>query len=188
MALGVSRLRGNLSLDTRLDRAKREGHAFDLDDFSLGLDGVRVEGSSDPPWWVKIQLKQARLNWEKPMRLCGDATLEMKDVSLLLSLFADRSAFPKWIANVIDDGRATAHARIEAQKGDFVLDQLAASNKRVDLFAHLRIRDGKPTGDLYARWGILGLGVALADGKRDFHVLHAERWYKALPDLIPAAK
>ena len=184
LALGVSRLRGNLSMDTRLDRAERKGKAFDLDDFSLGLDGVRVEGSSDPPWWAKIRLKKARLNWEKPMQLRGDATLEMKDVSLLLSLFADRSAFPKWIANVIDDGRATAHARIEAQKGDFVLDHLVASNKRVDLFAHLRIRDGQPKGDLYARWGILGLGVALADGKRDFHLLHAERWYKAQPDLI----
>jgi hypothetical protein len=186
LALGVSRLRGNLSMDTRIERAKRKGHAFDLDDFSLGLDGVLVEGSSAPPWWAKITLKQGQLNWDKPMQLRGDATLEMKDVSLLLSLFADRSAFPKWIANVINNGRATAHARVEAQKGDFVLDHLVASNQRVDLFAHLRIRDGKPEGDLYARWGILGLGVALADGKRDFHLLHAERWYKAQPDLFSA--
>ncbi|MEP7185233.1 MAG: hypothetical protein ABI767_05280 [Rhodanobacter sp.] len=188
LALGVSRLRGNLSMDTRLERAKRNGHAFDLDDFSLSLDGVLVEGSSAPPWWAQITLKQGQLNWDKPMQLRGDATLEMKDVSLLLSLFADRSAFPKWITNVINDGRATAHARVEAQKGDFVLDQLKASNKRVDLFAHLRIRDGKPQGDLYARWGILGLGVALADGERDFHLLHAERWYTSQPDLIPSDK
>lgn len=188
LALGVSRLQGNLKLDTRLDRAKRQGHAFDLDDFSLGLDGIRVEGSNDPPWWAKITLKNGRLQWNKPMQLRGDATLEMKDVSLLLSLFADRSAFPKWIANIINDGRATAHARVEAQKGDFVLDHLVASNKRVDLFAHLRIRDGQPRGNLYARWGILGLGVALADGKRDFHLLHAKRWYEAQPDLINSAK
>lgn len=188
LALGVSRLRGTLSMDTQLKRAKRKGHAFDLDDFSLDLNGVLVEGSNAPPWWAKITLKQGRLNWDKPMHLRSDATLEMKDVSLLLSLFADRSAFPKWIANVINDGRATAHATVEVQKGDFVLDHLVASNKRVDLFAHLRIRDGKPNGDLYARWGILGLGVALADGKRNFHLLHAQRWYKSQPDLIPPVK
>ncbi|WP_426701800.1 hypothetical protein ACPPVV_01940 [Rhodanobacter sp. Col0626] len=187
LALGVSRLRGSLSLDTRLDRAKkRAGHAFDLQAFTLGLDGVRVEGSSAPPWWAKVTLQHGRLDWDRPMRLRGDATIVMKDVGLLLSLFADRSAFPKWITNVINDGQATAHARIEAQRGDFILDHLVASNKRVDLFAHLRIRDGQPNGDLYARWGVLGLGVALADGKRDFHLLHAQRWYEAQPDLIPA--
>lgn len=187
LALGVSRLSGKLSLDTQLDRArKRAGHAFDLQTFSLGLDGVRVDGSSAPPWWARITLQNGRLDWDRPMRVRGDATLVMKDVSLLLSLFADRSAFPKWIANVINDGQATAHAQIEAQQGDFILDQLVASNKRVDLFAHLRVRDGKPDGDLYARWGVLGLGVALADGKRDFHLLHAQRWYQSQPDLIPA--
>jgi hypothetical protein len=186
LALGVSRLRGQLSLDTQLDRAKkRAGHAFDLQAFTLGLDGVRVEGSSAPPWWARVTLQHGRLDWDRPMRLRGDATLMMKDVGLLLSLFADRSAFPKWITNVINDGQATAHARIEAQRGDFILDHLVASNKRVDLFAHLRVRDGQPEGDLYARWGVLGLGVALANGKRDFHLLHAQRWYESQPDLIP---
>jgi len=46
--------------------------------------------------------------------------------------------------------------------------------------------DGKPSGDLYVRWGILGLAVALDDGKRDFHLIHAGRWYRARPDLLPA--
>lgn len=186
LALGVSRLDGKLSMDTNLDHATREGHSFALDNFTLALDGVRVEGSSAPPWWVKATLQQGQLDWDRPMRVRGSATLVMKDVSLLLSLFADRSAFPKWIANVINDGQATAHAEVEAQHGDFILDHLVASNERVDLFAHLRVSDGKPSGDLYARWGVLGLGVELADGKRHFHLLHAERWYQSQPDLIPA--
>jgi hypothetical protein len=70
------------------------------------------------------------------------------------------------------------------QRGDFILDRLVAHNERVDLFADLRVRDGKPSGDLYARWGFLGLGVALADGKRHFHLLHAQCWYQSQPDLI----
>ncbi|TPG11521.1 hypothetical protein EAH88_03145 [Rhodanobacter glycinis] len=186
LALGVSRLAGKLTMDTRIDRARRAGHAFDLENFTLDLDGVRMEGSHAPPWWAKITLQHGRLDWDRPMRVRGSATLVMKDVSLLLSLFADRSAFPKWIANVINDGRATAHAEVEAQRGDFILDHLVASNRRIDLFAHLHVSEGKPSGDLYARWGVLGLGVALADGKRHFHLLHAQRWYQAQPDLIPA--
>ncbi|WP_377304083.1 hypothetical protein [Rhodanobacter umsongensis] len=186
LALGVSRLAGKLTMDTRIDRAQRAGHAFELKNFTLNLDGVRVEGSSAPPWWARVTLQQGRLDWDHPMRLRGSATLVMKDVSLLLSLFADRSAFPSWIANLINVGQATAHARVEAQRGDFILDHLVGSNERIDVFAHLRVSDGKPSGDLYARWGVLGLGVALADGKRHFHLLHARRWYQAQPDLLPA--
>ncbi|WP_158880662.1 hypothetical protein [Rhodanobacter sp. L36] len=188
IALGVSRLVGNLRMDTQIRLAQRAaGHTFDLRDFSLNMDGVRVEGSRDPPWWARFTIDHGRLDWDRPMRLRGSATMVMKDVSLLLSLYADRSAFPKWIARIINDGQATAHAQVEAQHGDFVLDHLVASNKRIDLFAHLRIRDGKPSGDLYARWGILGLGVAMDDGKRTFHLLNAHRWYESQPDLLPPA-
>jgi len=187
LALGVSRLTGQLDLQTQLALAQRgDGHTFDLDEFTLGLDGVHVEGTNDPPWWTRVTLKQGQLDWNRPMRLRGSASMTMKDVSLLLSLFADRSAFPKWIASVINAGQATAKANVQVQKGDFVIDHLVASNQRVDLYAHLRIRDGQPAGDLYARWGILGLGVALADGKRQFHLLHAREWYESQPDLIPA--
>lgn len=188
IALGVSRLIGNLRMDTHIRLAQRAaGHAFDLQDFTLGMDGVRVEGSRDAPWWAKFVIDRGRLDWDRPMRLRGSATMVMKDVSLLLSLYADRSAFPKWIARIIDAGQATAQAQVEAQRGDFILDHLVASNRRIDLFAHLRIRDGKPSGDLYARWGILGLAVAMDNGKRQFHLLHARRWYDAQPDLIPPA-
>lgn len=186
LALGVSRLAGQLKMDTRLYHATRDGHSFDLDGFALALDGVRVEGSAAPPWWARITLQHGRLDWDRPMRVRGSATLVMKDVSLLLSLFADRSVFPTWITGMINDGQATAHAQIEAQRGDFILDHLVARNERIDLLAHLHVSEGKPSGDLYARWGVLGLGVALADGKRRFHLLHARRWYQSQPDLIPA--
>lgn len=186
MRILAPRLTGNLRMDTQLARANRSGHAFDLRHFALGLDGVRIQGSDAPPWWVRMTLEHGRLDWDRPMRLSGEATLVMKDVSLLLSLFADRSAFPAWIAHVINDGQAVAHVQVAAQRGDVMLGRLMAHNRRVDLFAHVRITDGRPSGDLYARWGVLGLGVALDHGKREFHLLHAARWYLAQPDPLPA--
>ncbi|KRE89168.1 hypothetical protein ASG87_06460 [Frateuria sp. Soil773] len=187
LAVGPSRLFGNLHMDTRLTASRRAGHAYDLDRLTLMLDGIRVAGSRDPPWWARFTIRHGRLDWDRPMRLRGNATMVMKDVSLLLSLFAERNAFPKWIARVIDDGQATAHAEVDARRGDFVLDRLSASNKRVDLSAHLRVRDGIPDGALYVRWGVLGLGVGLSGGQRDFHLLHAARWYRSQPDLLSPA-
>lgn len=186
LALGVSRLSGRIDMNTHLALAQRGARrSYALDEFTLGLSGVRVDGRSDPPWWGRFTVGHGQLDWNHPMRLRGNVTMTMKNASLLLSLYADRGAFPKWIASVIDSGQSVAKAQVQVQKGDFVIDHLMAHNRRIDLFAHLRIRDGQPAGDLYARWGIFGLGVALADGKRHFHLLHARQWYQSQPDLIP---
>ncbi|HEY2624367.1 MAG TPA: hypothetical protein VGI53_13045 [Dyella sp.] len=184
LAIGPSRLDGNIDLDTRLTMAKRAGHAFDVHDFNLSMNGVRVEGSNDPPWWTTATLERGTLDWDRPMQLNGTATMRMKDVSVLLTLFADRGAFPKWVAHLIDAGEAQVHANVQARKGEFVLDHLVATNQRALVMARLRIADGKPEGDIYARWGILDVGVAMANGERQFHLLHAARWYEAQPDLL----
>jgi hypothetical protein len=185
LALGTSRLTGNLNMDTQLAMAKRAGHSFDLRNFTLSMDGVQMEGAEDASWWTTITLERGHLDWDRPMQLDGLASMRMKNASVLLALFAKRSAFPRWIGHIVDDGEAHVTSRVRAQRGEFVLDDLQASNKRIDLLARLRIADGKPNGDIYARWGILSLGVALANDQREFHLVHAGSWYQAQPPLLP---
>jgi hypothetical protein len=186
LALGTSRLTGNLSMDTRLSVAQRTGHAFDLRNFSLSMDGVQMEGANDPSWWTTITLERGRLDWDRPMQLNGTAIMRMKNVSVLLALFAKRSAFPAWIGHIIDDGEAQVTSEVQARRGEFVLDNLQANNKRIELLAHLRIAEGQPRGDIYVRWGLLNVGVALANGQREFHWANAASWYQAQPALLPA--
>lgn len=185
IALGSSRLTGNLNMDTQLAVAKRTGHAFDLRHFSLSMDGVHMDGVNDPSWWTTITLERGRLDWDRPMQLDALASMRMKNVSVLLALFAKRSAFPAWIGHIVDDGEAQATSRIQAGRGEFVMDDLQASNKRIQFLARLRIADGKPDGDVYARWGLLSVGVALANDQRQFHWAHAASWYQAQPALLP---
>ena len=185
IALGASRLTGNLNMDTQLAVAKRTGHAFDLRHFTLSMDGVQMDGANDPSWWTTITLERGRLDWDRPMQLDAMATMRMKNVSVLLALFAKRSAFPAWIGHIVDDGEAQATSRIQAGRGEFVMDDLQASNKRIQFLARLRIADGKPDGDVYARWGLLSVGVALANDQRQFHWAHAASWYQAQPALLP---
>jgi hypothetical protein len=120
------------------------------------------------------------------MQLHGLATMRMKNLSVLLALFAQRSAFPAWIGHIIDDGEAQVTSTVQAGRGEFVLDDLRANNARVQLLAHLRVADGQSSGDVYARWGILSVGVALANGQRTFHFAHAASWYQSQPGLLPA--
>jgi hypothetical protein len=40
-------------------------------------------------------------------------------------------------------------------------------------------------GDLFARWGLLSMGVELAGGKRYLHLVGARTWYDERPALSP---
>lgn len=190
LALGVKRLHTDLDMDARLEHAEKTApRHYALSSFSLALNHVRMDDSDDRDWWAKATLLHGQLDWNEPFQLRGDARLQMKDASVLLSLFAKRHAFPAWIAHLVDVGRMVATAQLAVGRRTdggrrFVLDDVRAHNRRVDLQARLRILDGKPEGVLYARWGILGLGVALKRDQRDFHLIDASDWYAAQPPLL----
>jgi hypothetical protein len=85
---------------------------------------------------------------------------------------------------VVDAGQAQATGALRIRDGEVVLDRIEASNDRFDLKARLRIAEGQPGGDLYARWGVLGLGMELEAGERQLHLLGARDWYEARPQLL----
>lgn len=188
LALGPSTLTGNVALDSRLTRMERVGRAYAVDALKIELDGVRLagEGVDDPPTWARFALKDGTLAWREPFEVNGRGRVAMRDVSVLLGLFAERSAFPRWIGNLIDSGEAQATGRLRVRENEVVFDRVEASNHRIDLLARLRIADGTPNGDLYARWGVLGLGVELDDGDRILHIAGARDWYEGRPPLLPA--
>ena len=182
---GVSRLVGDLSLQGRLRRIAAGARGYRIDRLAVALDGVRLAGASEEAWWARLDLDGARLDWRTPLGLDGDLRLRMRDAGLLLSLFAERSAFPRWIGNVVDDGEVRATARVRVAGDRLVLDDIRAGNDRVDLLARLQIDDGQPRGDLYARWGVLGVGAELEGGRRRLRTFGARAWYLSQPPLLP---
>ena len=187
VALGPSVLSGNVELDSRLRRLRPQGRHYVVEALGVGLDGVRLEqaGGGDAAWWARMSLDEGRLRWREPFEVDGRGTVEMRDASVLLGLFADRDAFPRWIGNLVDSGQARATGRLRIRQEELVFDRIEASNDRIDLQARLRIAGGKPGGDLYARWGVLGMGVELQPGERKLHLAGARNWYESRPALLP---
>ncbi|KPN17497.1 hypothetical protein AO715_05500 [Xanthomonas sp. Mitacek01] len=186
VALGPSRLSGDVDLDSRLTRMQKVGRRYVIDALALQLDGVRLDGSDggDAPWWARMALEDGTLTWGQPFEVTGRGRLDMRDVSVLLGLFAERSVFPRWIGNLIDSGEAHATGQLRLRDRELVFDRVQASNDRIDLQARLRINDGTPDGDLYARWGVLGMGVELQGGDRKLHIAGARNWYESRPPLL----
>lgn len=183
--VGASELHGNLSVAGAMRREREGRRDYRLQPLRLQLRQVRLAGADDAPWWADVDLSGARLTWREPFAVDSDVRLRMKDASLLLSLFAERTAFPRWIGRIVDAGEVEATARTRVRGGELIVDGLEARNDRVDLQARLRVADGTPQGDLYARWGVLGVGAELQGGERRLHTLGAREWYRARPPLLP---
>ncbi len=187
MNLAGLTLQGDVAIDTRMRRADLATREFNADGSRIALRRVRVRGAEDRPedWWAEIALDESRLDWDRPMNFDGRIRLRMKDVGVLLDVYAQRKDLPTWVGKLVNAGEATAQGRVRWRGSTLLLQPLEASNDRFDVLARLSLRQKAVAGDLFARWGALSLGVELQDGKRDLHVVGARKWFDGRPALPP---
>src|SRR5690606_20495597 len=116
----------------------------------------RVEG-----WWGRADITRGRVSLTQPMDLTAHAEVEMRDVGPLLAMFAQHKRFPRWIRNLIDSGTTRVSGRAAMREDDMIVDHVLARNDRFDVQARLKFGEEKPSGHLYARWGVLGMAMGL---------------------------
>jgi len=181
-------LAGDVELTTLLKRADLHEQRFDVDGSRLLLRNVvvdGVEGTLGRDWWADVGITRGHLDWGKPARIDGITHLRMKDLEVLLALYARKKELPHWIQRLVDEGEVNAQGRLSWAGQGLVLDDVTASNDRFDLAARLRLQDKSLSGDLYARWGLLSVGVDVDHGRRDLHLVRARHWYDSQPSLLP---
>lgn len=186
--IGDAKLTGDLGLLTRLKRADIKARTFIVDGSTMDIANLRVQRADavvSDDWWGKVSLPAAKLRWTKPMHVNGRATIAMRDLQPLLTLFEQKKRFPAWVGRLVDEGEISAEGRVAWGDGVLVLDDFAARNDRLEVKADLRTQQKQPQGALYARWGKLDLAAELDGAKRDLHLMRAREWYDARPPLNP---
>jgi hypothetical protein len=177
-------LEGDVGIDTKLRRADLQERTFDVDGSRVSLTGVRATGGGESlgsDWWGDISLDKARLDWDKPLSLDGNVRVRMKDLGLLLALYSQKKDLPAWVGRLVDAGEADARGRVQWKQDTLLLDPFAANNERFDVMARLRLHRKQATGDLYASWGALSIGVELLGGTKDVHLVGARKWFEGRP-------
>lgn len=187
LALGGLDLGGNLQLRTQLRRGDLAARRFVLDGSQVELTGLHRTGQArarDRGWWARATLTRGEVRWGRPLRVNADVEARARDVGLLLALFAHEKDYPRWVFNLVDAGEAQLDTRVRLGGRAMTLDPLHARNERFDVKARLRIAGREPVGDLLLAWGRLSLGLALADGQRDWQLRRAAEWFagRRLPD------
>lgn len=179
-------LAGDLDLDARLRRAELHDKRFDLSGSTLRVQGVRYgDGDRQRDWWATLRVPQGRIAAAPATQADAQVQMQMRDAGPVLAVFAQRSDAPAWLLKLVDAGQLDARGQLRWSKDALWLDRLHAENQRVSLRARLRVGDAGTQGDLYARWGVLGVGVALRGEQRQWHLLNAREWYERQPAWLP---
>jgi hypothetical protein len=186
LALADLVLQGDIVVDTRLRRTELTRHRFDASGSKVSMKDVRVSHGADvlgSDWWGNVALDQMNLDWDRPATVDGRFRVQCKDAGVLLALYARRKQLPNWVGKIVDAGEVKAEGRVRMQSGTLLLDPFGVSNDRFDVLARLRLQEKQASGDLFARWGALSLGVELEGGQRQVHLVGARKWYDARPGL-----
>ncbi|MFC6841014.1 hypothetical protein [Xanthomonas theicola] len=175
-------LAGDLDLDARLRRAELHDKRFDLSGSTLRLQGVRYgDGAKQRDWWATLRVPQGRIAAAPATRADAQVQMQLRDAGPVLAVFAQRSNAPAWLLKLADAGQLNARGQLRWRKDALWLDHLSAENQRLSLRVRLRVGDAGTQGALYARWGVLGIGVALRGEQRQWHLLGAREWYERQP-------
>ena len=126
------------------------------------------------------------MDFEQPIALAVDAQVKLRDVARCFRL-CPAPPVPDWIRRLIDAGEADASARLQRQGECLVVDDMRANNDRFDLEGRIRYCGEQPSGQLHARWGVLGVGVDVDNGQRQFRLKGAKKWFEAQPGYVRAA-
>lgn len=181
-------LRADVDIDLKLQRADLQRQRFHIGGSTLALRNVSFAqpGNAGSGWWARASLPRAQLDVDdQRLAVDGQVSARMKNVGFLLDLFSQDGDYPQWMVKLVDVGTVQASARVRWQRKDLVVEDIQASNERLDLVGRFRLRgDDKAQGELYASWGVLGAAVELRQGEHQFHLLGAKRWYQAQPPYL----
>jgi len=181
------RLTGDVVVDGRLRGGDLQAGNLDLSGTSVQLRNVSFverDGRTQGGWWGTLDVGGGHVEWRRPATVRGRIDARMKDVGFLLALFSDRGGYPAWIGKLVDSGQARMQGQLLWQGDTLVLDRMHAANDRLVVDARMRLQGQNQTGDLYAKWGVLGVGVELQGGERKLHLRNAREWYDSRPHLL----
>lgn len=175
---------GDLSVDVILEHGDLDARRFDFGGSKVSFRNARAREAvpteeSARPWWIETRFEAGTIRFGSPVEIDSDVSLRLSDVRPIVVLVAERSERPEWFSVVpsIRDVEGSAGVRVDAE-GVFVSDGVARSG-RLEVRSRLRFVDRVATGQVYVHYGVVGVGVDLQPGRRDWKLVGARRWYDA---------
>ncbi|GHE21825.1 hypothetical protein [Halomonas urumqiensis] len=181
LRLADQQLNGDLRLDAQLRDGDINGQRFDATGTRLRLDNISrqdASGQRDAGWWARLELVSGQLTWAQPLVIDAKVALAMRDSGLLARLFLDSARENAWLGRWLTVRNLEGTAGLHVRERELELSDARLEGHDFTLLASLLMRDESLSGDLYARLGALGVGIALVNGETRLRLLQPRRWFE----------
>ncbi|MCL7941855.1 hypothetical protein M8009_16310 [Halomonas sp. ATCH28] len=179
--LGEQHLEGDLRLEARLRDGNLVTRRFDASGSQLRLDNIQrrdEQTRGEAGWWARLDITEGRLDWTRPLQLDARIAMAMRDSGLLARLFLSRAREWEWLGRRLTVNDIRGNALLHLDDDTLQLREARLTGGPLEMLADLVIRDKALEGSLYARLGILAVGVSLEQGRPEVRLLRPRRWYE----------
>jgi hypothetical protein len=185
MRSGEVILQGDLELDATLAEGDLDARKFDLSGTTIRLENIVDKELSDrkqdklDAWFCDVKLEQGSVTFGRPLTANGRVGVQMYDTRPLVALLKNLgvklgglSMMPnvKNIDGEMDIGFGPAYMEV---------DDLNLTGNKLEVLGWIHSRDKKMDGRLYSKYGILGAGIELDQGKAKVHLAKPRKWFEA---------
>jgi hypothetical protein len=179
--VGDLRALGRLSETTpRGDTVDDDAYVFDIGGSELELNRVHTSSSpsSEPgDWWAKLSIDRGTMTLGEPLALQAHVGASMRDSGPLVAVFTERNRLAKWFDGLLTVKDVRGAAELELGQA-IELRDLQVTGRHMELQGRLRLGQGTKRGLLFAKLGLLSVGVKLEGAKRDWKLLNARDWFE----------
>lgn len=185
-------LTGDVALHAVVPEGRLNDGRYDISGSRLELrnigitDGKRLRNGKDRSkgWWATLSLPRGYAANGAAVFLDASLKVKLRDTVPFITIFAQKQAVPGIIRGLLDIENVSGEARIRL--GDTVLHVPqfdVRGGKNFALSMQLRRKQLDYYGKLYARYGMLSLGMQLIGKRSKVHLIGAKEWYDAQPDV-----
>lgn len=176
---------GALDLHGRLADARLDEGRYDLSGSELRLRGVGVvdearrdKDDGDRSWYADLRVVSGTVQVGAPVYLDTSLELTCRDSAPFIAAFAQKKDLPRWIHGLLSvkDIDGQARLRLGQSTMSFApLEVRGGDHYQVDV--EYERAGSSSAGVLFARAGLLSVGVELGAGGSKVRLLGARRWF-----------
>lgn len=180
-------IKGDLRISTRLTDGNLEEMTFDASGTQLRIDNGSLYSENvtrDEQWWGQIDVNHGRMIWKRPLQLDAAINLQLRDSGLLVHLFVKQTQERQWLNDLLTIKDVTGESQVLLNDKSIVLRNTRIAGEKLLVLANLHLSEEKMGGGMYAKYGILGIGIELKNDERTLKIVKPRKWYDGFSETF----
>ncbi|TKB10398.1 hypothetical protein [Desulforhopalus sp. IMCC35007] len=171
-------IRGDLHIYTHLADGNLEKMIFDASGTTLRIENgslLSQNGTQAEDWWGQLDIKRGHMTWKRPLLLNAALNLQLSDSGLLVHLFVKEKK--KWLTDLLTIKNVTGKTKVLLNGNSILLSKVRITGEQLLVLADVLLSEKKIRGGMYAKYGILRMGIELEDEDRTLRLMKPLKWY-----------